>query len=117
MHTPAGKECRFFYGDYHRGRNQEECNLLASASPPLVWERSLCETCPVPDILLANACPHMVLEPRLERSFPFLKKKVKIKAICTQTGREGFDPYIGCSQCHPLPFTLSGEVVESDNTD
>ena len=28
MKTPAGKECKFFYGDYYRGRQHEECRLL-----------------------------------------------------------------------------------------
>ena len=34
MRTPAGKECQYFYGDYYRGRNQEECRLLSDATPP-----------------------------------------------------------------------------------
>jgi hypothetical protein len=109
MRTPAGKECRYFYGDYYRGRQREECRLLNSASPPLAWTRDLCWTCPVPGILLANACPFMILEPRLERPFPFLKRQVKIRAYCTQTGRSGFDPHIGCGQCHPLPPEFTGE--------
>jgi hypothetical protein len=117
MRTPAGKECRFFYGDYYRGRNHEECDLLKHAIPPLPWDRSLCQTCPVPDILLANACNYLEFEPSLERPFPFIQKKVKVKAICRQTGREEFDPYVGCSQCHPLPFVLPGDVDESDTSD
>jgi hypothetical protein len=108
MRTPAGKECAFFYGDYYRGRNLEECRLLSQASPPLPWRPALCETCPVPGILMANACPHMVLEPRLVRPFPFINQQVKVRPYCTETGKEDFDPHIGCGQCHDLPPEFTG---------
>jgi len=109
MRTPAGKECRYFYGDYYRGRKNEECRLLGNASPPLPWRPSLCSTCPVPEILLANACEHMLLEPSLGRSFPFLKQVVQIRAYCEKTNRAGFDPHIGCGECHPLPSIFTEE--------
>lgn len=103
MKTPAGKECSYFYGDYHRGRNQEECRLLNSATSPLLWKAEYCYTCPVPNIQLANACTHMVLEPRLVRPFPFIKQHVEVKSYCNKTERSGFDPHIGCGECHILP--------------
>jgi len=103
MRTPAGKECKYFYGDYYRGKQQEECRLLASNSPSLTWRRDLCETCPVPGILMANACPNMELKPNLIRSFPFIKQKVKIKSYCSQTDRSDFDTHVGCGECHRLP--------------
>ena len=103
MITPAGKECRYFYGDYYRGRSVEECRLLQTAVPEIEWKAEYCNTCPVPEISLANACSHMVLEPRLARSFPFGKYRVKVKPYCTKTLREGFDPHIGCGECHSLP--------------
>jgi len=109
MRTPAGKECRYFYGDYFRGRELEECRLLSSASPPLPWNFELCDTCPVPDIQLANACSHMVLEPRLVRSFPFGKRRVRVWSYCEKTLRDGFDPHIGCGECHHLPSAFTGE--------
>jgi hypothetical protein len=103
MRTPAGKECRYFYGDYFRGRNIEECRLLKDASPPLSWKPGLCSTCPVPEFLLANACPNLVFQPRLGRSFPFLKQEVQITTYCAKTHRTGFDAHIGCGECHALP--------------
>jgi hypothetical protein len=111
MRTPAGKECRYFYGDYYRGRSQEECRLLGSASPPINWSSDLCQTCPVPEILLANACDHMVLEPRLERPFPFLKRQVRVKTYCKKSNRSGFDAHIGCGECHPLPAEFIGNQL------
>ncbi len=103
MRTPAGKECRYFYGDYFRGRSHEECRLLGAAQPPLSWHPGLCTDCPVPEILMANACPFMVLEPSLVRPFLIGKQQVRIKTFCNKTQRRDFDPHIGCGVCHPLP--------------
>lgn len=108
MKTPAGKDCSFFYGDYYRGRNQEECRLLGSASPPLLWKPDLCKTCPVPDIQAANACKYLLLTPSLERPFPFINQRVKVTTACIKTGRQGFDAHIGCGECHPLPEIFLG---------
>lgn len=117
MHTPAGKECRYFYGDYYRGRKHEECRLLGDANPPLPWRPALCFTCPVPEILLANACEYMVLEPRLSRPFPFLKQQVEIHTYCQKTQRAGFDPHVGCGECHPLPSIFTeGELFRGDES-
>jgi hypothetical protein len=102
MRTPAGKECRYFYGNYYRGRSNEECRLLSAANPPLTWRPAMCTTCPVPGIMLANACPSMVLEPRLVRPLKIKKQQVAVKTFCTKTQRSGFDPHIGCGECHGL---------------
>jgi hypothetical protein len=109
MRTPAGRECRYFYGDYYRGRKREECRLLASNSPPLPWTPDLCFTCPVPNILQANACENMILAPKLSRPFPFIKRQVSVYTHCSKTGRDGFDPHIGCGECHPVIDIFSGE--------
>lgn len=119
MRTPAGKECRYFFGDYYRGRQREECRLLQSASPPLPWKPHMCFTCPVPEILRANACTNMVLEPYLVRPFPFLRQEVRVKTLCMLTKRDGFDPHIGCGECHPLPSVFMegfpGETSDADS--
>lgn len=116
MRTPAGKECQYFYGNYFRGREHEECRLLLDASPPLPWNPSLCRTCPVPEILLANACKHMILEPRLERSLPFMKRQVRVVAHCIKSLASDFNPHTGCGQCHLLPPVFSGENRESNSS-
>ncbi len=116
MRTPAGKECPYFYGDYFRGRKIEECRFLNSAIPPLPWKPSLCETCPVPEIRLANACSHMQLKPRLTRPFPFIRQQVEITAYCTKAERLVREPHIGCGECYDLPFTLPGEDNEANPT-
>lgn len=110
MRTPAGNECRYFYGDYYRGRQNEECRLLNSANPPLSWSSELCVTCPVPRILLANACQYMELHPRVERLIPLIgKRQVKVRTFCSRSQRVDFDAYIGCGECHPLPPLFLGE--------
>lgn len=116
MRTPAGKECIYFYGDYYRGRDFEECRLLVASNPPQKWKRDLCFNCPVPDLLLANACPHLVLEGRVERAFPFAKKRVSVTASCSKTQRAVAEPEIGCGECHPLPSIFAGVTGESDDS-
>jgi len=110
MRTPFGRECPFFYGDYFRGRNHEECRLLQGASPQLTWRSDYCKDCPVPNIVLANACSEMILIPRLERPFPFTKQMVKVKTFCGKSNLSGFDPHVGCGNCHALPPEFSGEI-------
>ena len=104
MKTPAGSECIYFFGDYYRGREHEECRLLGNR-----WKRDLCGTCPVPSILRANACEFMRLRPEVTR--PLLagfKQRVRVTAFCEKTERSGFDAHIGCGECHPVPpiFTV-----------
>jgi hypothetical protein len=116
MRTPAGKECQYFYGDYFRGRQIEECRLLKAATPPQIWSPDLCRTCPVPGITLANACPQMTLEARAARPFPFLKRQVLVRVSCRKTSRRDFDPHIGCGECHPLPPIFGGTGHEPDSS-
>ena len=104
MKTPAGAECRYFYGDYFRGKNREECRLLDSANPSLEWQEKLCFSCPVPGILRANSCQHMRLIPTIEQPFPIIgAKQVKVEAYCIKTKQDVMEPQIGCGVCHQLP--------------
>jgi hypothetical protein len=104
MRTPAGKECKYFYGNYYRGRSQEECRLLKASEPPQSWTPDLCSTCPVPEILMANACEYMVLNAHVARSIRSgLKRQVQITAFCEKAESVVDRPEIGCGQCHPLP--------------
>ena len=99
MKTPAGSECKYFYGDYFRGRNHEECRLLSRS-----WTRDLCRTCPVPGIGMANACEYMQLRGLVARPLAsFFQRRVQVTAYCAKTERAGFDPHIGCGECHPVP--------------
>ena len=106
MRTPAGKECPWFYGDYYRGRNLEECRLLKAASER--WSRDLCSTCPVPAIALANACKHLKLRPKVIRTISSLfQRRVHVSAFCEKVKRNVSEPQIGCGECHALPFKIN----------
>lgn len=105
MRTPAGKECKYFYGDYYRGREKEECRLLQASGER--WTPNLCETCPVPDIQLANACEHMKLTGQVVRPlFAIFQRRVQVTAFCEKTKQDVKEPHVGCGECHSLPFTF-----------
>ena len=115
MITPAGKECQYFYGDYHRGRKNEKCRLLDPGD--LNWSPYLCEKCPIPDIELANACENMEFTPRLERPFLIGRQQLKISAYCIKTNAQVKEPKIGCGQCHPLLNAFTVPTDEPDSSD
>jgi hypothetical protein len=94
----TGKECPYFYGDYYRGRDHEECRLLNSAD----WSQKDCQNCPVPDILIANNCPNMVLAGEIKKGILGLGRKVAVTAYCKKTHRDIENPYVGCGECHPI---------------
>jgi hypothetical protein len=107
MRTPAGTECKFFFGDYYRGRNRESCQLIGDALPPRHWTRELCKNCPVPGILRANACEYMRLTARVSPGILRLNRHVKIQAYCRQSDRNVDEPHVGCGICHPLPIDFN----------
>ena len=109
MRTPSGAECPFFYGNYFRGRKQEECRLIGELPPPNQWAPDLCKTCPVPGITRANACPNMVLHGKVEASFLGLRHRVRVTAVCKFTHEKVAEPEIGCGHCHELPVILSDD--------
>ena len=103
MKTPAGKECSFFYGNYYRGAQKEECRLLGSRPGPNRWVPALCAACPVPEIQRANACPDMVLTAEVKRGFLLVKPRVGVTAYCKKTHQFVEEPRIGCGHCHDIP--------------
>ncbi|HOA25561.1 MAG: hypothetical protein WBH90_12145 [Aggregatilineales bacterium] len=99
MRTPAGKECKFYYEDFHRGRNRQECRLIGRATGNKAWHPRDCESCPVPGILYANASPHLELEAEIKPGFLGFGRHVEVRATCAKHDIEIEDPYIGCAQC------------------
>jgi hypothetical protein len=98
--TPAGKECRYYYADYLRGRERQECRLLAQNRSGEPWRPELCFHCPVPDILRDNACPNLVLEARVEKSWLGLRRRVAVRAVCSKYLVSVEQPSVGCGHCH-----------------
>ena len=100
MRTPAGTECKFFYANYFRGRNQQECRLIAANPASDRWSPGLCKGCPVPEILRTNACRHLILEARVVKTWGGLNRKVAVSASCTKTLTDVANPQVGCGHCH-----------------
>lgn len=98
MRTPAGIECSFYYEDYNRGREIQECRLIKRNPQSAAWRPKLCRTCPVPAILLANGCSNMALTAHV--GWRWLGRQVKVSAYCTLAGEPVDDPMIGCGRCH-----------------
>lgn len=115
MITPAGKECTFFYGDYFRGRENEECRLLEPAG--LEWTPVLCNTCPMPEIFQANGCENMRFSPEIKKPLFFMKPQVIISTSCVKCECEVEEPEIGCGLCHPdLSFTLLDPIEPAEDS-
>jgi hypothetical protein len=100
MKTAYGQECKFYYADYYRGKNTQECRLVQQNPDSAVWKPALCQTCPVPGILLANACPNLVLRAHVDKSFFGLLQKIKIEAACREYRVAVEKPKVGCGKCH-----------------
>lgn len=100
MITPAGQECRYYYEDYHRGRERQECRLIDQNPDSEPWRPNLCKGCAVPGILRANACPNLVLEGRVEKGFLGLSRSVKVTAVCSKYLVDVPEPQMGCGHCH-----------------
>lgn len=110
MRTPAGTECPYYYEDYHRGRSRQECRLIERTPGGGNYTPDLCSKCRVPRIIMANACPHMVLEAHVASSFLGLRRSVEISATCTRSLQTVDEPEIGCGQCHvELPDVFSSK--------
>jgi hypothetical protein len=90
--------CRYFYGDYFRGKNVEACRLLeANPDNPIPWKRKHCDSCPVPAVLIASNSRHLELEGTVKRSF--LRERVEITfAVCTRHLEQLADP-LHCPAC------------------
>lgn len=99
MRTPAGTECKFYYEDFNRGRDVQECRLIGQNPRSGPWRPSLCAGCPVPAIQRANACPNLVLEAWVGRRWLVIPQ-VKVSAYCTLTEQMVADPMVGCGHCH-----------------
>lgn len=90
--------CRYFYGDYFRGKNKEECRLLASnPANAHTWKRSYCDSCPIPEILIVSNSRDLALEAAVSKRF--LRGQVEVTfAVCTKHMLELDDPRY-CPKC------------------
>lgn len=112
MKTPYGQECKFYYSDYFRGRETQECRLLANNPDSEKWFPALCQNCPVPAILAANQCQHLRLYAHVGKGLFGLTKKVEVEGFCDEYFLDVQDPSVGCGNCHKVDLDRV-EVAES----
>lgn len=94
MRTPDGRECDYYYEDFYRGAEVQECRIPKDPkSAP--WAPPLCAKCPVPEILLHNGSPWLVLTLKI-RKVPFLGAKLTVTAVCSKHDLVIEDPIKGC---------------------
>ena len=94
-HTPVN--CRYYYADYFRGRDHEECRLLTRNPDSRPWRRSLCDSCPVPDILISTNCKEIALEATVVKKWGIMEP-VEVYAICAKHYVELDNPR-HCPEC------------------
>ncbi len=77
----------------------QACRLIEQnpESPP--WRPNLCQTCPVPDILRANASGALKLEGTVVKKFLGLKQQVEVIGWCSECFSEVSNPMLGCPNC------------------
>jgi hypothetical protein len=100
MKTPAGKECPYYYADFHRGRNIQECRLVAHNPESAPWRPGDCNRCTVPDILLANASDTLRLRLTIRPGVLGIGRYNQVEAFCEKHNVKIADPFVGCPQCN-----------------
>ena len=74
-------------------------NLLAGPSHQRL-AAPLCDRCPVPDIVRANASPDMRLKLTIKAGIFGFGRQGVVEAYCERHTREIKDPMVGCPQCN-----------------
>ncbi|GAB1422096.1 hypothetical protein MASR2M15_23070 [Anaerolineales bacterium] len=115
MRTPSGRECKFYYEDFNRGRNKQECRLVKGNPDSKAWRVSDCAACPIPNILSANASPDMGLKLSIKSGFMGLGRKYEVQAICLKHGEVIEDPYVGCTQEHQQGLDLFRQALDNND--
>jgi hypothetical protein len=99
MRTPAGTECKYYYEDFHRGRDVQECRCPKDAQSSL-WQTKICAVCPVPAILSANASPHLEITINIRQTLLGFGRRVTYSTWCLLHEIPIDDPKIGCTECN-----------------
>jgi len=98
MRTPAGVECRYYYEDFNRGRETQECRLVQRSRGSLPWTPEICAKCRVPAILRANGSPDLRLSLTIRKRLG-LFKTLDLQAWCDRHDEPIADPMRGCPRC------------------
>ncbi|PJF42243.1 MAG: hypothetical protein CUN55_10285 [Phototrophicales bacterium] len=99
MRTPSGRLCDYYYEDFHRGRNVQECRI-PKGERSVPWQPEYCTKCPIPDILRANASPNLELTLTIRSIWLGFGRKMLVEAWCRKHDIPISDPYVGCKICN-----------------
>lgn len=114
MQTPDGRDCKYYYEDFHRGRNIQECRSVKYNPDSVRWHPNDCSKCPVPDILLANADPNMELIVTIKKGFLGFGRSIDVVARDRTDGSIIEDPYVGNVKDHP-GLDIFRQALEDDD--
>lgn len=119
MRTPAGKDCKHYYQDFHRGKHVQECRLAQENPASLQWKPSDCSRCMVPDILNANASQYLSLKLTIKPKLLGLGRQLEISASCLKHQIAIEDAHVGCTKCNGERPGLDvfWSALENDNRD
>lgn len=120
MRTPDGRECKFYYRQANpRYKEIEECRI-PTTELSVNWKPSYCASCPIPNILLANASPNLQLNLTIRPAFLGLgKPKMRVQAYCSKHDIPVDDPYVGCPHCNNEKkhnLDLFAQALENSDT-
>ena len=96
MRTPAGKECRYYFQDFHRGRNIQQCRLIRENPESESWKAVDCARCQVPNILNANASPELRLQLGVRSALLGMRRVLELRAWCRDKEIPVAVAYTGC---------------------
>lgn len=99
MVTPGGAECTYYYEDFQRGSERQECRAPKDPSSA-GWRPTDCARCPVPAILAANGSPHLQLRIKIGPGLLHIGRRVEVEARCALHGATVGDPIVGCGVCN-----------------
>lgn len=99
MKNPAGKACKYYYGDFHRGRDVQTCRLIEQNTESRPWHPGICVKCTVPDILRANATDNLKLDVTVKSKWFGFQEDVKVEGWCSECFAAVPDPIRGCPNC------------------
>lgn len=63
------------------------------------WKPTDCQTCPIPEILLANSSPNLVLEGGIKVGLMGMNRRMEVNAFCSKHLVDVPEPQVGCKQC------------------
>lgn len=88
--------CPYYHEDYFRGRETLTCRLIERNPDSRPWKPSLCNSCPVPNILANTRVSDLALEASVVKKF--FRERVEVFAVCTKHLRRLDDPLV-CPEC------------------